>query len=44
MNPRQVRTAADARAIVEQRELSHVKVGSFDIDAASGKSVSFAAT
>src|SRR6266700_5958255 len=32
MNPRQVRTAADARAIVEQRELSHVKVGAFDID------------
>lgn len=32
INPRQVRTAADARAIVEQRELSHVKVGAFDID------------
>ncbi len=32
MNPSQVRTAADARAIVEQRELSHVKVGAFDID------------
>jgi len=32
MNPRHVRTAADARAIVEQRELSHVKVGAFDID------------
>lgn len=32
MDPRQVRTAADARAIVEQRNLSHVKVGVFDID------------
>jgi glutamine synthetase len=32
MDPRQVRTAQDARAIVEQRNLSHVKVGVFDID------------
>jgi glutamine synthetase len=32
MEPRQVRTIADARAIVEQRSLSHVKVGVFDID------------
>jgi glutamine synthetase len=32
MDPRLVRTAADARAIVEQRNLSHVKVGVFDID------------
>lgn len=32
MDPRQVRTAADARAIVEQRGLSHVKVGVFDAD------------
>jgi glutamine synthetase len=32
MDPRQVKTAADARAIVEQRSLSHVKVGVFDID------------
>jgi len=32
MDPRQVRTAADARAIVEQRGLSHVKVGVFDVD------------
>ena len=32
MDPRQVRTAADARAIVEQRGLSHVKIGVFDID------------
>jgi glutamine synthetase len=27
-----VKTAADARAIVEQRQLSHVKVGVFDVD------------
>jgi glutamine synthetase len=32
MEPRQVRSAADAQAIVEQRGLSHVKVGVFDID------------
>lgn len=32
MDPRQVKTAADARAIVEERNLSHVKVGVFDID------------
>jgi glutamine synthetase len=32
MNPQQVRTAADARAIVEERNLSHVKVGVFDVD------------
>ena len=32
MNPRQVRTAADARAILEERKLPHVKVGVFDID------------
>jgi len=32
MEPRQVKSAADARAIVEQRSLSHVKVGVFDID------------
>jgi glutamine synthetase len=32
MDPRQVKTAADARAIVEQRGLSHVKVGVFDVD------------
>lgn len=32
MIPSQVNTAADARAIVEQRELSHVKVGVFDLD------------
>jgi glutamine synthetase len=32
MEPRQVRTIADARAIVEQHGLSHVKVGVFDID------------
>jgi glutamine synthetase len=32
IKPREVRTPADARAIVEQLELSHVKVGAFDID------------
>jgi glutamine synthetase len=32
MNPNDVRTAADARAIVEQRGLEYVKVGVFDLD------------
>ena len=32
MEPRQVKSAADARAIVESRGLPHVKVGAFDID------------
>ena len=32
MEPRQVRTAADARGLVEQRGAQHVKVGVFDID------------
>ena len=32
MNPRHVRNVADARAIVAERELTHVKVGAFDID------------
>jgi glutamine synthetase len=32
MEPRQVKNARDARAIVEQRKLSHVKVGVFDMD------------
>jgi len=32
MQAREVRTAQDARRIVEQRELSHVKVGVFDVD------------
>ncbi len=32
MDPRQVKTAADARAIVDERKLTHVKVGVFDID------------
>ena len=32
MEPRQVRSAADARAIVEERGVNHVKVGAFDID------------
>ena len=32
MEPRQVKSIADAIAIVEQRNLSHIKVGVFDID------------
>lgn len=32
MKPRQVKTAADARKIVKERGLSHVKVGVHDID------------
>ncbi len=32
MQPRDVRTAADAKAIVEARGLTHVKVGAFDVD------------
>src|SRR5215510_1334775 len=32
MEPRQVRSIADAKAIVEARQLPHVKVGVFDID------------
>ena len=32
MDARQVRTAADARELVEARGLSHVKVGATDID------------
>jgi glutamine synthetase len=32
MDPRQVSSVADARAIVEERKLSHVKVGVFDVD------------
>jgi glutamine synthetase len=32
LEPRQVKTVADAKAIVEQRNLPHVKVGVFDID------------
>jgi glutamine synthetase len=32
MEPRQVKTAADARAIVKERGLSHVKVGVHDLD------------
>ncbi len=32
MEPRQVRTAADALKIVKQRGLTHVKVGVHDID------------
>jgi glutamine synthetase len=32
LNPREVKTAEDAKRIVEERQLSHVKVGIFDID------------
>ena len=32
MKPRDVKTSADARAIVEERNLTHIKVGVFDID------------
>src|SRR5688572_26635103 len=32
LEPRQVKTAADVKAIIEQRNPSHVKVGVFDID------------
>ncbi|MFO1349931.1 MAG: glutamine synthetase [Gammaproteobacteria bacterium] len=32
MDPRTVKTALDAKKIVEERQLSHVKVGVFDID------------
>jgi len=32
MNPRDVKSIADARAIVEERNLTHIKVGVFDID------------
>jgi len=32
MNPDDVMTAADARAIVQERQLAHVKVGVFDVD------------
>ena len=37
MEPRQVKSAADARAIVETRDLPHVKVGAFDIDGISSE-------
>lgn len=32
LNPRDVKTVQDARRIVEERQLTHVKVGIFDID------------
>jgi len=32
MDPRQVKTAADAKAIIDERGLDYVKVGVFDID------------
>ncbi|MGC3833699.1 hypothetical protein ACPSKX_05150 [Moritella viscosa] len=31
-SPREVKTVADAKYIIEQRGLSHVKVGLFDAD------------
>ena len=32
LNPREVKTVADAKHIIVQRGLSHIKVGLFDID------------
>ena len=32
LNPRDVKTATDAQQIVKDRNLTHVKVGFFDID------------
>ena len=32
MNPRQIKTVADAKAILDERKLTHVKVGVFDVD------------
>ena len=32
MNPRDVKSITDAKRIVEERQLSHVKVGVFDVD------------
>jgi glutamine synthetase len=32
MEPRQVRTAEDARALIAERDIHHVKVGVFDVD------------
>ena len=32
MEPRKVKSLADAKAIVAERGLTHVKVGAFDID------------
>ena len=32
MDPRDVRGVQDARSIVEERRLKHVKIGVFDID------------
>lgn len=32
LNPREVKTIEDAKRIVEERQLSHVKVGIFDVD------------
>ncbi|HHM0577089.1 TPA: glutamine synthetase, partial [Legionella pneumophila] len=32
LNPREIRTIEDTKRIVEERQLTHVKVGLFDID------------
>src|SRR3954469_11723850 len=32
MNPRQIKTADDAKRLIEARGVQHVKVGAFDID------------
>ena len=32
MNPREVKTNEDAKRLIAERKLSHVKVGLFDID------------
>ncbi|RUR13731.1 glutamine synthetase family protein [Legionella sp. km772] len=32
LNPREVKTIADAKRIIEEKQLTHVKVGVFDID------------
>ncbi len=32
MEPRKIKTAADAKALIAERNLTHVKVGAFDID------------
>ncbi len=32
MNPRKLKTAADAKKIIKERDLDHIKVGVFDID------------
>lgn len=32
LDPRSIKTVVDAKQIVEERDLTHVKVGLFDID------------